>query len=48
MDLGLSFPGDRLISLYDIDDDGELDLIILEKHYIMGGDNFDLIYYNLD
>ena len=45
IDLGQSLLGDRWLSLLDIDDDGKFEILLLEKYYVMGGDNFDLKIY---
>lgn len=46
LNLGESLLGDRWISLFDINNDGEDEIVMLEKYYIIGGDNFDLKIYS--
>ncbi len=48
IDLGESLLGDRWIALLDIDNNGSLEILMLEKYYIMGGDNFDLKIYSIE
>jgi len=46
VDLGENLPGDRWVTLFKSADDS-VELLVLEKYYIMGGDNFDLKMYAL-
>lgn len=44
--LGETLLGDRWVCLFDSNDNGRLELLILEKYYITGGYNFDLKHYS--
>ena len=46
IDLGPRLLGDRFISCLDIDEDGQTDVLVMEKYYIMNGYNFDLNLFN--
>ena len=46
IDLGKTLLGDRWLSANDIDGDGKMEILILEKYYVMNGDNYDLRVYH--
>ena len=48
IDLGKRSIFDKWISLIDIDSNNKFEILVLEKYYVMGGDNYDLIFYNFE
>ena len=42
IDLGPKLLGDIFVSYFDIDSDGNPELLVMTKYYVMGGYNFDL------
>lgn len=47
IDLGPTLLGDRWLNINDLNSDGKMEILILEKYYIMNGYNYDLKVYHL-